>query len=143
MQSGIPIARCDIALRADRWTRSTSYKKTNYREAPTLFLEFHGIGASPSSNRRRRCRRSPRSTAARTSVWATKPEERTQLWEARHDAYFACLQLRPGSRAVSTDVCVPISRLAECVVETMADVKSYFAADAAASATSATATSTS
>jgi D-lactate dehydrogenase (cytochrome) len=60
-------------------------------------------------------------------VWATKPEERTQLWQARHDAYFACLQIRPGSRAVSTDVCVPISRLAECVSETMADVKSYFA----------------
>ena len=60
-------------------------------------------------------------------VWATKPEERTQLWQARHDAYFACLQLRPGSRAVSTDVCVPISRLAECVRETMADVKNYIA----------------
>src|SRR5437764_1395521 len=59
--------------------------------------------------------------------WATKPEERTQLWQARHDAYFACLQIRPGSRAVSTDVCVPISRLAECVHETMEDVKSYFA----------------
>ena len=60
-------------------------------------------------------------------VWATKPEERTQLWQARHDAYFACLQIRPGSRAVSTDVCVPISRLAECVHETMEDVKSYHA----------------
>ena len=60
-------------------------------------------------------------------VWATKPEERTQLWQARHDAYFACLQIRPGSRAVSTDVCVPISRLAECVHETMEDVKNYFA----------------
>ena len=65
-------------------------------------------------------------------VWATKPEERTQLWQARHDAYFACLQLRPGSRAVSTDVCVPISRLAECVRETMEDVKSYIDAGAAA-----------
>ena len=60
-------------------------------------------------------------------VWATKPEERTQLWQARHDAYFACLQIRPGSRAVSTDVCVPISRLAECVRETMEDVKNYIA----------------
>jgi FAD/FMN-containing dehydrogenase len=60
-------------------------------------------------------------------VWATRPEERTQLWQARHDAYFACLQIRPGSRAVSTDVCVPISRLAECVHETMEDVKSYIA----------------
>jgi len=59
--------------------------------------------------------------------WATRPEERNQLWDARHNAYFACLQIRPGSRAVSTDVCVPISRLAECVHETMDDVKSYIA----------------
>ena len=58
-------------------------------------------------------------------IWATKPEERTQLWQARHDAYFACLQIKPGVRAVSTDVCVPISRLAECVAETMEDVKDY------------------
>ena len=56
-----------------------------------------------------------------------EPEERTQLWDARHNAYFACLQLRPGSRAVSTDVCVPLSRLAECVHETMEDMKGYFA----------------
>ncbi|HTN27009.1 MAG TPA: FAD-linked oxidase C-terminal domain-containing protein, partial [Burkholderiales bacterium] len=55
--------------------------------------------------------------------WATKPEERTKLWEARHQAYFACLQLKPGSRALSTDVCVPISRLAECVTETTKDLE--------------------
>ncbi len=57
--------------------------------------------------------------------WATRPEERNLLWEARHNAYFACLQTRPGARALSTDVCVPISRLAECVHETMEDVKRY------------------
>ena len=55
--------------------------------------------------------------------WATRPEERSKLWEARHNAYFACLQLKPGSRAISTDVCVPISRLAECVVETTKDIE--------------------
>jgi len=66
-----------------------------------------------------------RDNGGKDFVWATKPEERSQLWDARHNAYFACLQLRPGSRAVSTDVCVPISRLAECVHETMEDVKSY------------------
>ncbi|HUG91816.1 MAG TPA: FAD-linked oxidase C-terminal domain-containing protein, partial [Planctomycetaceae bacterium] len=55
--------------------------------------------------------------------WATKPEERTKLWEARHNAYFACLQLKAGSRAISTDVCVPISRLAECIVETTKDIE--------------------
>ena len=55
--------------------------------------------------------------------WATKPEERSKLWEARHNAYFACLQLKAGSRAISTDVCVPISRLAECIVETTKDIE--------------------
>jgi len=55
--------------------------------------------------------------------WATRPEDRTKIWEARHQAYFACLQLKPGSRAVSTDVCVPISRLAECVAETAKEIE--------------------
>jgi D-lactate dehydrogenase (cytochrome) len=55
--------------------------------------------------------------------WATRPEERTKIWEARHHAYFACLQLKPGSRAVSTDVCVPISRLAECVTQTAKEIE--------------------
>jgi D-lactate dehydrogenase (cytochrome) len=55
--------------------------------------------------------------------WATRQEERSRLWEARHNAYFACLQLKPGSRALSTDVCVPISRLAECVTETAKDIE--------------------
>ena len=55
--------------------------------------------------------------------WATRPEERSRLWEARHHAYFACLQLKPGSRALSTDVCVPISRLSECVTETAKDLE--------------------
>jgi D-lactate dehydrogenase (cytochrome) len=57
--------------------------------------------------------------------WATKAEDRSKLWEARHNFYFAGLQLRPGCRAISTDVCVPISRLAECVSETMKDVAGY------------------
>ncbi|MGZ9032037.1 MAG: FAD-linked oxidase C-terminal domain-containing protein, partial [Burkholderiaceae bacterium] len=53
--------------------------------------------------------------------WANQPEERSRLWEARHNAYFACLQLKPGSRSFTTDVCVPISRLAECISETIRD----------------------
>ena len=87
-----------------------------------LFVEFHGTrgrrrraGASASA-------RSPRNSAAAPFDWATKAEDRTRLWQARHDAYWAAARLRPGTEAVATDVCVPISRLAECVAETQADI---------------------
>jgi D-lactate dehydrogenase (cytochrome) len=55
--------------------------------------------------------------------WAERPEDRTRLWQARHDAYYACLALRPGARSLTTDVCVPISRLADCIAETVADIE--------------------
>ena len=125
IQSGIPVARCDIVC--DKTIDAINkYKKTNYRVAPTVFFEFHGSQASVVEQAEA-VQAIAKEHGGKDFVWATKPEERSQLWQARHDAYFACLQIRPGSRAVSTDVCVPISRLAECVQETMEDVKSYFA----------------
>jgi D-lactate dehydrogenase (cytochrome) len=125
IQSGIPIARCDIVC--DKTIDAINkYKKTSYRVAPTVFFEFHGSKSSVVEQAEA-VQAIAREHGGHDFQWATKPEERTQLWQARHDAYFACLQIRPGSRAVSTDVCVPISRLAECVHETMEDVKSYFA----------------
>src|SRR6476620_5536495 len=125
IQAGIPVARCDIVCEKTVGAIN-KYKKTNYRVAPTVFFEFHGSKSSVVEQADAD-QASAREHVGKDFVSATEPEERTQLWQARHDAYFACLQLRPGSRAVSTDVCVPISRLAECVSETMADVKSYFA----------------
>jgi D-lactate dehydrogenase (cytochrome) len=125
IQSGIPIARCDIVCEKTVGAIN-NYKKTNYRVAPTVFFEFHGSKSSVVEQAEA-VQAIAKEHGGKDFVWATKPEERSQLWQARHDAYFACLQLRPGSRAVSTDVCVPISRLAECVSETMSDVKSYFA----------------
>src|SRR5512132_2627745 len=123
IQSGIPIARCDIVC--DKTIDAINkYKKTNYRVAPTVFFEFHGSKSSVVEQAEA-VQAIAKDHGGKDFQWATRPEERTQLWQARHDAYFACLQIRPGSRAVSTDVCVPISRLAECVHETMADVKSY------------------
>ena len=123
IQAGIPVARCDIVC--DKTVAAINkFKKTSYRVAPTVFFEFHGSAASVVEQAEA-VQEIAREHGGKDFVWATKPEERTQLWQARHDAYFACLQLRPGSRAVSTDVCVPISRLAECVRETMDDVKSY------------------
>jgi D-lactate dehydrogenase (cytochrome) len=125
IQAGIPIARSEI-LCDKTMDAINKYKKTSYRVAPTLFFEFHGSRASVAEQAET-VQEIARDNGGKDFVWATKPEERTQLWEARHHAYFAGLQIRPGSRAVSTDVCVPISRLAECVHETMEDVKDYIA----------------
>jgi len=123
IQAGVPIARCDIVC--DKTVDAINkYKKTSYRVAPTVFFEFHGSAAS-AVEQAETVQAIAKENGGRDFIWATKPEERTQLWQARHDAYFACLQIKPGARAVSTDVCVPISRLAECVAETMADVKDY------------------
>ena len=125
IQSGVPVARCEIVCEKSI-AAINKYKKTAYRVAPTLFLEFHGTKASVVEQAEQ-VQAIARENGGQDFQWATKPEERSQLWDARHSAYFACLQIRPGSRAISTDVCVPISRLAECVRETMEDVKSYIA----------------
>jgi D-lactate dehydrogenase (cytochrome) len=123
IQSGVPIARCDIVCEKTV-DAINKYKKTNYRVAPTVFFEFHGTKTSVVEQAET-VQAIAKENGGMDFQWATKPEERTQLWDARHNAYFACLQIRPGARAVSTDVCVPISRLAECVRETMEDVKNY------------------
>jgi D-lactate dehydrogenase (cytochrome) len=125
IQAGIPIARCDIVCEKTI-AAINAYKKTDYRVAPTVFFEFHGTAASVVEQAEA-VQAIARENGGMDFQWATRPEDRSRLWDARHDADFACLQLRPGSRAVSTDVCVPISRLAECVRETMDDAKSYFA----------------
>ncbi|HEY8069016.1 MAG TPA: FAD-linked oxidase C-terminal domain-containing protein [Burkholderiales bacterium] len=123
IQSGVPIARCDIVCEKTV-DAINKYKKTNYRVAPTVFFEFHGTKTSVVEQAET-VQAIAREHGGMDFIWATKPEERSALWQARHDAYFACLQIKPGARAVSTDVCVPISRLAECVHETMEDVKNY------------------
>ena len=125
IQSGVPIARCDIVCEKTI-DAINKYKKTNYRVAPTVFFEFHGTKAGVVEQAET-VQAIAKENGGMDFHWATKPEERNQLWDARHHAYFACLQIQPGSRAVSTDVCVPISRLSECVKETMADVKDYIA----------------
>ena len=96
------------------------YSKLDYAVQPTLFFEFHGSERGVPSRPRRSA-----SIAAEFGgsafQWATKPEERNKLWQARHDAYYAALALRPG-QGLATDVCVPISRLAECILETQQDI---------------------
>src|ERR671918_641319 len=125
LQAGIPIARSEL-LCATTMGALNRHNKTAYRESPALFLEFHGSAAAVVEQAQA-VQEIAHEHGGLDFQWATRPEERSKLWEARHNAYFACLQLKPGSRALSTDVCVPISRLAECVAETMEDVKSYIA----------------
>jgi D-lactate dehydrogenase (cytochrome) len=120
LQAGIPIARSE-ALCATTMKAINAYSKTGYREQPTLFLEFHGTQAGVEEQAKA-VQEIARENGGMDFEWTTKAEERNRLWTARHQAYFACLQLRPGSRAVSTDVCVPISRLTECIVETSEDI---------------------
>jgi D-lactate dehydrogenase (cytochrome) len=125
IQAGVPVARCEIVC--DKTIAAINkYKKTDYRIAPHLFFEFHGSQASVVEQAET-VQAIARENGGTGFQWATRPEERNALWDARHDAYFACLQIRPGCRALSTDVCVPISRLAECVRETLEDVQHYIA----------------
>jgi len=121
LQAGIPIARSEL-LCATTMAALNRHNKTSYPEAPTLFLEFHGSAAAVVEQAKA-VQDIAREHGGLDFQWATKQEERSKLWEARHNAYFACLQLKPGSRALSTDVCVPISRLAECVTETAKDIE--------------------
>jgi D-lactate dehydrogenase (cytochrome) len=120
IQAGIPIARsellCDLTIKA-----LNRYSKTSYPEQPHLFLEFHGSKAGVEEQAQV-VQEIANSNAGSTFEWTSQAEDRNRMWQARHDAYFACLQLYPGSRAITADVCVPISRLAECIVETQADV---------------------
>ena len=121
IQLGIPVARIEI-LDALSIRAINRYSKTSLREAPTLFFELHGSPAGVAEQ-----------TAALRALaaehggmdfeWADQPEDRSRLWQARHDAYYACLGLQPGARSITTDVCVPISRLAECIAATRADLE--------------------
>jgi D-lactate dehydrogenase (cytochrome) len=120
LQAGIPIARSE-ALCGTTMKAINAHSKTSWREQPTLFLEFHG-SKTGVEEQAVLVQEIARENGGMDFEWTVKPEDRNRLWSARHQAYFACLQLRPGSRAVSTDVCVPISRLTECIVETSKDI---------------------
>jgi D-lactate dehydrogenase (cytochrome) len=121
LQSGIPIARSEL-LCATTMNALNRYNKWTRREQPTLFLEFHGTEAGVVEQASL-FQEIAKENGGMDIEWATRQEDRTRMWEARHHAYFACLQLKPGSRAISTDVCVPLSRLAECVTETAKDIE--------------------
>src|SRR3990170_2351019 len=120
IQLGIPVARIELLdqVQMDAVNRRAGL---DYPVAPTLFLEFHGSEAAVVEHAA-----GVEEIAAdhRSSdfSWATRREERDRLWEARHDAYHAALALRPGAKGFVSDVCVPISRLAECIAKTRQDI---------------------
>jgi D-lactate dehydrogenase (cytochrome) len=113
IQLGVPIARCEL-LDANAVRAVNRHDKLTLREAPMLLMEFHGSEAGVAEQART-VQDAAREHGGEDFEWATTPEERTRLWTARHHAYFAALQLKPGCRTVTTDTCVPISRLADCI----------------------------
>ena len=120
IQMGVPIARCEL-LDANAVRAVNSHDRLELPEAPMLLMEFHGSAASV---------REQAATVQEVAAefggehfeWATTPEQRSRLWTARHRAYLSGQQMKPGSRCITTDACVPISRLAECLNDSMAEV---------------------
>ncbi len=121
IQSGLPIARIELidtlSVRA-----FNAYAKMSFPEKPMLLVEFHGT-ESGVAEQAKRFGEIVAENGGGDFIWATRPEERTKLWKARHEGFFAQMTLRPGARPFATDACVPISRLADCVEETMEDLK--------------------
>jgi D-lactate dehydrogenase (cytochrome) len=121
IQLGIPVAR--IELLDELMIRAVNqYSKLALRESPTLFLEFHGTEAAVQEQSRT-VSDLAQEHGGHDFEWALKPEERSRLWKARHDAAWAALAMRPGATSIATDVCVPISRLSECILETRRDLE--------------------
>ncbi|WP_457650095.1 FAD-binding oxidoreductase [Profundibacter sp.] len=120
IQMGIPMARIEF-IDADTTRACNAYSGTDMPEVPHLLVEFHGSDAGVTEQAER-FGEIVQDMGGTGFKWSAKTEERNALWDMRHKAYYACLALRKGATAVVTDVCVPISRLAEAVEETRADI---------------------
>src|SRR5437868_11869869 len=121
IQTGIPVARIEL-LNAEQVKACNAYSKLSLPETPLLLLEFHG-SANEVAEQSKNFGEIAKECGGGEFSWTTRPEDRNKLWQARHDAYWAVKALRPGAGVVATDVCVPISRLADCVTETEEDLK--------------------
>ena len=119
IQMGVPIARCEL-LDANAVRAVNKQSKLGLRESPMLLMEFHGSAASVKEQAET-VQALASGAGGEDFEWASTPEERTRLWTARHKAYFAGMQANPGSRSVTTDTCVPISRLAEIIDASVRD----------------------
>ncbi|MEL6921853.1 MAG: FAD-linked oxidase C-terminal domain-containing protein [Pseudomonadota bacterium] len=123
IQMGLPVARIEL-VNALQMRAMNAYSKLDYPESPCLFLEFHGTDASVAEQAETFAEIAA-DLGGGPFLWSAKEEERARLWKARHDAYWAALGLRPGAKGISTDVCVPISKLAQCIAETEADIEEH------------------
>ncbi|WP_353135983.1 FAD-linked oxidase C-terminal domain-containing protein [Limnohabitans sp.] len=119
IQMGVPIARVEL-LDGNTIGMVNKYAKLNLAEKPMLLMEFHGSPAGVKEQAET-VQEIAADHGGLSFEWATTPEERTRLWTARHNAYFAAIQSKPGCRAISTDTCVPISRLADCLLDSIVE----------------------
>ncbi len=122
IQLGIPVARIELLDEA-QLEAVNRYSKLEYPLQPTLFFEFHGTSERSVQEHAQLVQEIAADHGGTQLTWATTTEDRARLWRARHDAFWAALAMRPGSTAWTTDVCVPISRLAECILETRQDLQ--------------------
>ena len=120
IQCGVPVARIEL-LDEVQMDAINRYSGLDYPVSPTLFFEFQGSEQGVREQVEMVSALAEENTGGEFR-WATRPEERSRLWQARHDAYYAALALRPGAAGWPTDVCVPISNLAECILQTRADI---------------------
>ena len=120
IQLGVPVARIEL-LDETQMDAVNRYSKTHYAVAPTLFFEFHSDSERHVGEQAETVQALAAERGGHSFEWATRLEDRERLWQARHDALYAAVALRPGSRPWTTDVCVPISRLADCILETKRD----------------------
>lgn len=122
IQLGIPVARIEL-LDDVQMEAVNRYSHLTYPAKPTLFFEFHGTSTESVSEHARTVQEIATENGGPDFHWATTTEDRAKLWHARHNAFYAALALRPGSKPWTTDVCVPISRLAECILETRRELQ--------------------
>ena len=120
IQLGVPVARVEL-MDSAAVVASNRYSKLTLKETPLLLFEFHGSAAGVQEQAQT-VQEIASHHGGMDFAWAERPEDRNRLWTARHNAYFAGLQLRPGCKASTTDVCVPISRLADCINATTEDL---------------------
>ena len=121
IQLAIPVARAEL-LDTVQMRAVNRFSKLNRAEAPTLFFEFHGSSEREVDEQAQAVEEIAREQGCSGFERAVGLDERARLWQARHDAYYAAIALRPGCRALTTDVCVPISRLADCISDTLDDI---------------------